>query len=345
MRFTTNRFPYLAALALALCFCAPPAALAQDPQPAQTPKPQQQKDGQDDQGREVVNIREVRLPVTVVDEKTKGKPPVSGLSKEDFLVYEDKKLQQILGFSDETAGGQPVYVAVLMDTSGSVAGKLKFEQEAAKNFIYTVTKLRKDRVAFATFDHEIKLRQDFTDRLEYLDKAVDGVGKPGNRTLFYDAVWQFCDEKMRSVPGRRVLVVITDGDDNNYSRATLKDAIDIAQRTETTIFAISTKAGLLSSVPGVDAGTVSTGADHDLQKLCEETGGTAFFTGDILELEKSFSRISKELRSTYIITYKPTNDKYDGSRRKIEVKLAGGRGSLKVKTRKEYRAVSDSVKN
>ncbi|HYG81182.1 MAG TPA: VWA domain-containing protein [Pyrinomonadaceae bacterium] len=338
MRFTINRFRYPALLALVLC--AFTGALAQNPQPAQTPAPQQGQ--RDDQI--VIPINEVRLPVLVTDEKAKGKPPVSGLRKEDFLIYEDKKLQEILGFSDETTSSQPVYVAVLMDTSGSVAGKLKFEQEAAKNFIYTVTKLRKDRVAFATFDHEIKLRQDFTDRLDYLDKAVDSVGKPGNRTLFYDAIWQFCDEKMRSVPGRRVLVVITDGDDNNYSRATLKDAIDIAQRTETTIFAISTKAGLLGSVPGVEAGTVSSGVDRDLQKLCEETGGSAFFTGDILELEKAFTKISKELRSTYIITYKPTNNKYDGSRRKIEVKLANKRDGLKVKTRTEYRAVSDSVR-
>jgi Ca-activated chloride channel homolog len=149
---------------------------------------------------------------------------------------------------------------------------------------------------------------------------------------------------MRSVPGRRVLVVITDGDDNNYSRATLKDAIDIAQRTETTIFAVSTKAGLLGSVPGVEAGTVSSGVDRDLQKLCEETGGSAFFSGDILELERAFKRISEELRSTYLITYKPTNNKYDGSVRKVEVKLANKRDGLKVKTRREYRAVSDSVR-
>jgi Ca-activated chloride channel homolog len=337
MRFTINRFPYAAALALSLLLCAP-AALAQNPQPSQTPAPQQQ--GQDE-GQITVNIKEVRLPVTVLD----GKKPVAGLRREDFLVYEDKQLQKIEGFSDETSGGQPVYVAVLMDTSGSVAGKLKFEQESAKNFIYTVTRVKKDRVAFVTFDHEIKLHQDFTDKLNLLDKAVDGVKKPGSKTRFYDAVWQFCDEKMRSVPGRRVLVVITDGDDNNYSQATLRDAIDIAQRTETTIFAISTKAGLLGSVPGVEAGTVSSGVDRELQKLCEETGGSAFFSGDILELERAFRRISDELRSTYIITYKPANDKYDGKVRKIEVKLANTRGGLKVKTRKEYRAVSDSVRN
>jgi Ca-activated chloride channel family protein len=338
MRSFINRF--LLALALSLCCFAlsQPLALAQqNTKPTPTPTP----DGQDDEGP--VYIREVRLPITVIG---KDKQPVSGLTKEDFLIYEDKQLQTIRGFTGFTNEKEslPIYVAVLMDTSGSVAGKLKFEQESAKNFIYTVTRLRKDRVAFGTFDSEIKLRQDFTDKLDLLDRAVDGVNKPGNRTLFYDAVWQFCDEKMRSVPGRRVLVVITDGDDDNYSRATLADAIDIAQRTETTVFAISTKAGLLGSVPGVEAGTVSSGADRELQKLCEETGGSAFFTGDILELERAFTRISKELRSTYIVTYKPTNDKYDGSKRKIEVKLANNPKGLKVNTRKEYKAISDSLR-
>jgi Ca-activated chloride channel family protein len=338
MRPVINRYLFALSLSLLCCLLSQPFAHSQqNPQPTPTPG----ASGQDD--TEVVTIREVRLPITVIG---KDKQPVAGLTKEDFLIYEDKQLQTIRGFStftDEKAS-LPIYVAVLMDTSGSVAGKLKFEQEAAKNFIYTVTRLRKDRVAFVTFDHEIKLRQDFTDKLNDLDKAVDSVKKPGNRTLFYDAVWQFCDEKMRSVPGRRVLVVITDGDDNNYSRATLNDAIDIAQRTETTVFAISTKAGLSSVVPGVEAGTVSSAPDRELQKLCEETGGTAFFTGDILELERAFTKISKELRATYLLTYKPTNDKYDGSRRKIEVKLAGNRNGLKVRTRKEYKAISDSLK-
>jgi Ca-activated chloride channel family protein len=336
MRPIIHRFLFIAALTLCGFALSQPAILAQQkPQPTPTP------DADEQEG--TIYIREVRLPIIVTD---KNKNTVSGLTRDDFLIYEDKQLQTIQSFTGFTneKDSQPVYVAVLMDTSGSVAGKLKFEQESAKNFIYTVTRLRKDRVAFATFDHEIKLRQDFTDKLDLLDKAVDSVNKPGNRTLFYDAVWQFCDEKMRSVPGRRVLVVITDGDDNNYSRATLNDAIDIAQRTETTIFAISTKSGILGSVPGVDAGTVSSAPDRDLQKLCEETGGTAFFTGDILELERSFTKISKELRSTYLITYKPTNDKYDGSKRKIEVKLAGNRSGMKIKTRKEYKAISDSLR-
>ncbi|HKC62909.1 MAG TPA: VWA domain-containing protein, partial [Pyrinomonadaceae bacterium] len=312
MRPVIYRFLFAAALALSLLAAAQPIALSQQkPQPTPTP------DAQDQGGKEVITINEVRLPVMVLD---KNKQPVTGLTKNDFLIFEDKKPQVIKGFSSlsDDKDSLPIYVVVLMDTSGSVAGKLKFEQESAKNFIYTVTKIRKDRVAFATFDQDIKLRQDFMDKLDLLEKAVDNIGKPGNRTLFYDAIWQFCDEKLRGAPGRHVIVVITDGDDNNYSNATLKDAIDIAQRTETTIFAVSTKAGLSGSAPGVEMGTTETSVDRDLQKLCEETGGSAMFTGSEIELERAFTRISKELRSSYILTYTPTNNKYDGSERHIE---------------------------
>ena len=196
---------------------------------------------------------------------------------------------------------------------------------------------------FATFDDEINLRQDFTDKLDLLDKAVDGVEKLGRQTALFDAVWQFCDEKLRSVAGRRVMVIVTDGEDT-YSRANIRDAIDIAQRTETTIFAISTKAGFLSTVPGVEAGQVKDQKDRDLVTLAEETGGVAFFTGDMLSLERSFTKISKELRAQYLLTYKPLNDRYDGSFRKIEVKLATGRGDLKIRTKHGYKAIADSVR-
>jgi VWFA-related protein len=230
-----------------------------------------------------------------------------------------------------------------MDTSPSTAAKLKFEQESAMNFIQTVVRPRRDRVLFATFDHEVTLRQDFTDRLELLDRAVYAVKKTGEQTALYDAIWQFCDQKMRSAQGRRALVVITDGADT-YSRADINDAIDIAQRTETTIFAISTKAGLLSTVVGVEAGTVKGKDDKNLDRMCDETGGAAFFTGDMLSLERSFTKISKELRSQYLITYRPTNDTYDGSYRRVEVKLTGSQNNLKLRTKRGYKAVADSVR-
>ena len=285
-------------------------------------------------------IRRVRLPITVVDKKGQF---VDDLTQHDFQVFEDKVPQTIETFSNDLGEALPLYVAVLMDTSPSTAGKLKFEQESALNFIYTVVRPRRDRVLFATFDHEINLRQDFTDKLDLLNRAVSGVKQTGNQTALFDAIWQFCDEKLRSVVGRRVLVVITDGEDT-YSRASIRDAIDIAQRTETTIFAISTKAGFAATVPGVEAGQVKDKKDSELVKLAEETGGAAFFTGDMLSLERSFTRISKELRAQYLITYKPVNDKYDGSFRKIEVRLASGKNGNKVRTKQGYRAIADSVR-
>jgi Ca-activated chloride channel homolog len=324
-------------LVFCVLFSALAGAQAQRATPTPTPPPDA---GQDPEKPITTFIRRVRLPISVQDKKGVF---VAGLSQSNFLILEDKVPQKIETFSDENGEESQLYVAVLMDTSPSTAGKLKFEQESAMNFIQTVVRARKDRVLFATFDNEIALKQDFTDKLDLLDKAVFGVKKLGTQTAFYDAIWQFCDEKLRSVSGRRVVVVITDGEDT-YSRADLHDAIDIAQRTETTIFAISTKAGLAGAVPGVQMGQVNSKADSNLMKLAEETGGRAFFTGDMLELERAFNGIKKELRTQYLVTYKPTNDRYDGSTRNIEVKLINGQDGLKVRTKRGYKAIADSVR-
>jgi VWFA-related protein len=303
---------------------------AQRPTPTPTPG--------DDTGP--TKVFEVRLPVTV----TQKKDLIAGLSRNDFLVFEDGIRQEVTFFSDEKTN-PPVYVGVLMDTSSSTAGKLSFSKEAAKNFLYTVLRLRKDKAAFMTFDHEVSLRQDFTDKHDLLDRAVEKVKKPGSQTALYDAVWQFTDEKLRNVPGRRVIVVITDGDDT-FSRAELQDAIDIAQRTETTIFGISTKAGFLGTVPGVEAGTVKDKGDKFLTQLCEETGGEAFFTGDMIALERAFKRISEELRTQYLITYRPANQNYDGRNRKIEVRFTDKEKEkkYKIRTKTSYRAIQDALK-
>jgi len=317
-----------------LLFAAVGAVAASGQTPKATPTPTEETGGQ-------IKTFEVRLPVTVTQGK---KNLVTGLNRGDFIVLEDGVPQDVTFFSDEKTN-PPVYVGVLMDTSPSTAGKIGFSKEAAKNFIFTVTRLRKDKAAFMTFDHEVILRQDFTDKLDLLDRAVDKVNKTGSQTALYDAVWEFTDEKLRGAPGRRVIVVITDGDDT-FSRAELKDAIDIAQRTETTIFGISTKAGFLGSVPGVEAGTVKDRGDKSLTQLCEETGGQAFFTGDMLELEKAFKRISEELRSQYIITYKPQDQNYDGRVRKIEVRFTDRVNEKKynIRTKSSYRAIKDSLK-
>jgi len=311
-------------LSLSVLLAGSAVNFAQQPKPPQKPA----QPATIDQGRdkpEVINVRRVRLPITVTDKKGQF---VGGLTQGDFQILEDKIPQQIDSFTSEENNNLPLYVAVLMDTSPSTAGKLKFEQESAMNFIQTVVRPRKDRVLFATFDDQVTLRQDFTDRLELLDRAVFGVKATGKQTALYDAIWQFCDEKMRTAQGRRSLVIITDGD---------------AQRTETTIFTISTKAGLSGAVPGVEAGTVKDRGDKTLERLCEETGGAAFFTGDMLALERSFTKVARELRSQYLITYKSTNNLYDGTYRRVEVKLTSGKDNLKPRTKRGYKAVSDSV--
>ena len=307
----------------------------------QTPQPRPTPPISDDTG--AVKTFEVRLPVTVTDKKKK-KNLIAGLTRGDFAVFEDGVQQEVTFFSDEKTN-PPVYVGVLMDTSPSTSGKMKFSKEAAKNFIYTVTRLRKDKAAFMTFDNEVTLRQDFTDKLDLLDKSVDKINKVGSQTALYDAVWQFSDEKLRNAPGRRVIVLITDGDDT-FSKAELQDAIDIAQRTETTIFGISTKAGFLGTVPGVDAGTVKDKGDKFLTQLCEETGGEAFFTGDMIDLERAFKKISEELRSQYIITYRPANQNYDGKERKVEVRFIDKSkdDDYKIRTKKSYRSVRDGLR-
>jgi len=313
----------------ATCFVV--GAAAQKPAPTPTPE---ESGGQ-------VKTFEVRLPVTVTEKKRQLVP---GLTKDDFAVFEDGVQQDVTFFTSDKQN-PPVYVGMLMDTSPSTAGKLGFSKEAAANFLYSVVQVRKDRAAFMTFDNEINLRQDFTDKLDLLQKAIDNVKKTGSQTALYDAVWEFTDEKLRSAPGRRVIVIITDGDDT-FSRAELKDAIDIAQRTETTVFGISTKAGFLGTVPGVEAGTVKDKGDKLLTQLCEETGGEAFFTGDMLALEKAFKRISDELQTQYILTYRPADQSYDGRVRKIEVKLVDRdkADKYKIRTKTSYRAIKDTLK-
>ncbi|HKG14684.1 MAG TPA: VWA domain-containing protein [Pyrinomonadaceae bacterium] len=317
---------------------AAPSPRAQQQQPTRPAPPPQQQQGELEEG---VTSRVVRVPVTVLDKKGK---PVVGLTRSDFLVTEEKRPVQFDFLGEVTELEKlPIFVGVLMDTSGSTSGKLGFEKEAAKNFLYMVTRTRKDHGAFATFDDEVNLRQDFTRNLDLLERAIDAVKKPGTQTSLYDAIWQFCDEKMRGVNSpRRALVVITDGDDT-YSRARLDDAISMAQRTDTIIFAISTKGGFTgSAVPGVEAGTVKDSGDKELQKMAEDTGGRAFYTGDMLALERAFKKIGEELRSQYLLTYRPEGP-FDGGYRRIEVRVNAGDG-YKINAKRGYTADRDMIR-
>src|SRR5262245_13567741 len=276
---------------------------------AQQPKAQKKQgdknkpadDKQDSIDQERIRTINVSLPVTVSD---KNNSFVVNLRETDFQIIEDKIPQTILSFTP--LSNLPIDVAMLMDTSNSVKPKLKFERDAAYSFLETVLKYRQDRALFATFDSQVELHQDLTNRLDLLTKAIDKIKAQG-ATRMYDAIYRVCEEKMMgpAVLGRRrVMVVITDGEDTD-SEHTLQDAIDNAQRSETTVYVISTKSG---GFFGVQAGTVDRKEDKNLKRLAEETGGRAFFTAEVIELEKSLTQIKRELRNQYMIAYKTTNN-------------------------------------
>ena len=309
------------------------APAGQQPRPpAKKPTPGEKTDPQDP-GQIVTETTNVRLAISVVDKNNRF---IVALKQADFQIFEDGVMQRIESFKPES--DLPLDVAVLMDTSNSVKPKLKFEKDASVSFLYTMLQSRRDRALFVTFDSEIDLHQDFTNRVDLLSQAIDKV-KARGETRLYDAVYSVCEEKMFASPGRRrAMVIITDGEDT-ISERTLKDAIDIAQRSETTIFAISTKAG---GFFGVEAGTVDRREDKDLKRLAEDTGGRAFFTGQVIELERSFSAIAKELRSQYLIAYSPTNEKFDGKFRAVEVRLPEYK-DLRVRSKKGYAAVPRTV--
>jgi len=287
-------------------------------QPQDKPKPPRQQTPRDDQVPKI-GVFEVRLPVSV-KEKNRFVP---GLTKNNFEVFEDGKRQEIINFISPSQ--LPLNIAMLMDTSNSVKLKLPFEKDAAEDFVATVTTYRrKDQVLFATFDSNVELHQDFTDAMELLIRAIKKV-KAGGYTRLYDAVYRVIEEKMSNSgvgDARRIIVVLSDGDDT-ASEHTLKEAIEMAQRYDVTIFGISTK-----NFKGIESGTVDTADDKELRRLCEETGGQVFLPSQKVELFRAFSQVAQDLRQEYVLYYKPDNQKESGKRREIKVKLISADGHL-----------------
>jgi Ca-activated chloride channel homolog len=337
---TPHRLNICAFAAIVVC-CGLVCVSAQQTQSAQQPGPQQKQGDKDkpggakqdntDPGQIKQVTVNVRLPVTVTD---KGNRFVVDLKKADFEIAEDKTPQTIVSFLPQS--NVPLDLAVLMDTSNSVKPKLNFEKDASYSFLETMLGSRQDRALFATFDSQVELHQDFTDRLDLLTKAIDKVKAQGG-TRMYDAIYGICEEKMMastSLGRRRAMVVITDGADTESERE-LKEVIDIAQRSETPVYVISTESG---GIFGVQAGLGGRKENKDLKRLAEETGGRAFFTADMNELERSLTKIARELRSQYLIAYEPTNGNYDGKFRQVEVKLPNHK-DLRIRTKKGYMAV------
>jgi Ca-activated chloride channel family protein len=250
---------------------------------------------------------------------------VTNMSREDFAIYEDNKKQEIKNFSREM--NLPLTIAMLIDTSQSVAPKLKFEQDAATTFFQSVLK-DKDRAMLLEFDSGVTLVQDFTNDPNKMAKQIRSLRAAGG-TAMYDAIYLACDEKLIREMGRKAIVILSDGEDQS-SKASLEQAMEMALKAEATIFSISVNRGGFFGVGNTKNG------DHILKQLAEETGGRAFFPFKVEELEDSFRQISQELRSQYNIGYLSNNPNRDGNYRKIEVRII--EKGTKLNYRKGYYA-------
>jgi Ca-activated chloride channel homolog len=268
-----------------------------------------------------VSVDLVNVLCSVFDRNTNAF--VTTLTRDDFSVYEDNQKQEIKNFARET--NMPLTLAMLIDTSQSVAPKLKFEQEAAISFFQS-TMREKDRSMLVEFDTGVTLLQDFTSDPNRLAKEIRKLRAAGGTALF-DAIYMSCDEKLIRETGRKAIIILSDGADES-SKTGIHQATEMALRAETTIFAISVSKGGFFGVEGSREG------DNILKDLAHETGGRVFFPFKVEELEDAFRQINQELRSQYSIGYISTNSARNGSYRKIEMRASDR--SLKLNYRKGY---------
>jgi Ca-activated chloride channel family protein len=277
----------------------------------------------------------VHLVVTVTD---KHHRLVTDLNRSDFKISENGVPQEIRFFGRET--NLPLRIGVLLDTSNSIRERLSFEKDAAINFLDDVIRRGKDMAFVMTFDNEPQIIQDFTDQRYLLTEAIQGQ-RAGGGTALNDAIYMAAQklEKAPLLPRqesdlRRVIVVISDGNDNLSDHA-FSDAIEEAIRAEAVIYAVSTNTNWVA-IDNPDKPTKYNmdPGDKVMRNFANQTGGHAFFPYSVNDLAESFQNIGTELRSQYFIAYSPVNPPVSGQYRKIQVTT--DRKGLIVRTRKGY---------
>ncbi len=251
---------------------------------------------------------------------------VRNLNQNDFSILDDHKpVQSILNFRRET--DLPIELGLLIDVSGSVEGRFGFEKEAAVGFLQHIIRPGYDRAFVVGFNKESHLTQDFTDHVPLLAAGVQRLNNGGG-TALYDAIYKACKEKLLREPSgqpiRKAIVILSDGEDNQseYTRA---QAIEMAQRAEVLIYAISTD----------DSGLILRG-DKVLEDLASATGGRAFFPYKMRDITRSFAAIEDELRSQYAVSYKLPDVDADGRYHSIEITAL--KKDLQVRARRGYYA-------
>ena len=273
-----------------------------------------------------VDVDVVNVLCTVSDKRG---ALVTDLDKEDFEVREDGRKQEIRYFTRET--DLPLTIAMLLDVSGSVRSVLADEREAAGQFFDTVLRPT-DHALLLGFSSTLVLWQDFTPSSQRLKSALaqlhairfrglPPVGQPMPGTLLYDAVYQTAKGKLDGVPGRKAMLIVSDGLDNG-SQKHLDDAVQAVQATNTIVYGVCYDQKFFGCA--------------FLNSLARPTGGRMFMTGKKQTLDEIFKIIEEELRSQYSIGYVPANAAHDGKFHKLDVRVLT-RG-LRVSSRRGYYA-------
>ena len=268
-----------------------------------------------------VPVNEVNLIFTATDKHGRF---VKNLKEQEIRVVDDHKaVDKFRSFSNQT--DLPLRVGLLIDTSNSIRDRFQFEQQAAIEFLSQIMRPKADQAFVLGFDTVAEVTQDFTNNTEKLSSGVRML-RPGGGTALFDALYQASRDKlMKNSAGqavRRAIILVSDGNDNQ-SRVTREQAIEMAQRAEVIVYTISTNT----------SGMIERG-DRILQRIADESGGRAFFPLKLQEVSDAFSEIQEELRSQYAVAYKPPDFKSDGSYRPIEITAADRK--LHIRARKGY---------
>jgi VWFA-related protein len=256
--------------------------------------------------------------------------PVRGLQPENFTIYEDKVQQDITLFKHEDI---PLSIGLVIDASGSMSDKLERLQTSAMTFVRESNP--DDETSIVSFADEVSLEQDFTRNTHKLSQALAGIIPRGNTSL-YDAVFLAATHlNEQAFHEKKVLLVISDGEDNK-SKYKLKEVLSAIQESKIILYAV----GLLTPEPVF---TPNAGK-KPLKKLAEATGGASFFPKDVNQVEEICNKIARDLREQYTIGYKPSNNKLDGSWRKIQVRVNPPKtiSNVKVRSKQGYYAPSIS---
>ena len=300
---------------------------AQQPQPPQTPppaKPAAPVEHADETAPIRVEVTRVQMLFTVQDKHGRF---VTDLNKDDFEVVENKRPQRIQEFTAES--DLPLRLAILIDTSNSIRERFRFEQDAAIEFLKSVMKSRADKAMIVSFDTKPEL---ITDLIDNPDRLEDGIRRlrAGGGTALYDAIYYSCRDKLALDQPRhkfrRAMVVVSDGDDNQ-SDVTRDQALEMAQKADVVIYAIST-----------NITRTETEGDKVLRYFTQETGGQAFFPFKVEDLSQSFENIANQLTHQYNLLYRPEPLITDGLWHNVQLRVKG-RKDLMVRCRTGYYAM------